>query len=101
MNRRRCRGAAGILFLLSFLFTGCPKVYRSETVWHADGSVDRAIYQDWEQTPEPVRRSETWQETTAAPEPQKQEKQGWSDPISKLHVKRRDEAGTYFDDCGR
>jgi hypothetical protein len=87
---------AGILILLSIFSYGCPRAYRSETVWYADGSVDRAIYQDRETTPESVRRSRVWLQTTSAPEPQKLERQGWSGPISKFPVKQPGEAGPYF-----
>jgi hypothetical protein len=94
MCRRPCRSKAGILFLLSLFSLGCPRVYRSETIWHADGTVNRAIYQEWEATPEPVRRSQVWQRTTAAPK-------GWSGPISRLPVKNSGEAGPYFAAWGR
>src|SRR5207302_4084693 len=95
MSRRPCWSATGVVFLLSILGCG-PRVYRSETAWHADGSVDRAIYQDWEHTPEAVRCSNAWQQTTAASDPKKLEKQGWTGPISKLPVKKNSEAGPYF-----
>jgi hypothetical protein len=87
---------AAVLLVLCVFSSGCPKVYRSETVWHADGSVDRAIYQDRDATPESVRRSKVWLQTTSAPDPQTLERRGWSSPISKFPVKKPGEAGPYF-----
>ncbi len=101
MNQRFSRSASGILFVFSIFSLGCPKAYRSETVWHADGSVDRSIYQEWGATPEPVRRSTAWQQTTAAPEPQALERSGWTGTISKLPVQKRGAAGPYFAAWGR
>jgi hypothetical protein len=80
---------------------GCLHVYRSETVWHADGSVDRAIYQDWNATPDSMRGSKAWQQTTSAPDPQKLDRQGWSGPISTLPVRPGSDGGSYFAAWGR
>jgi hypothetical protein len=87
-------GAAGILFLLSLFPLGCQKVYRSETTWHADGSVDRAIYQEWEATPKEARRPELWRQRTAA-------NKDWTGPIDQVPIKARGEAGPYFAAWGR
>jgi hypothetical protein len=94
MCRKANLHAAGFLLLLSIQPLGCQKVYRSETTWQADVSVDRAIYQEWEATPKEVRRRELWQQATAADKT-------WSGLIRNVPLKKRGEEGPYFAAWGR
>jgi hypothetical protein len=57
---------------------GCQRVlYRAETILHADGSVDRAIYQPLEATPKDDRDPKRWQRVTFSPPPERLDKEGW------------------------
>jgi hypothetical protein len=101
MKTRRRLNAGQLLLFLSVLSVGCQHVYRGETVWHADGSIDRAIYQESNATPEAVRRPDAWKQTTYAPDPPRLERQGWSGPISKLPLCPSDGDHSYFAAWGR
>jgi hypothetical protein len=75
-----------MLLLAGLFLTGCATVYRSETVLHDDGSIDRAIYQPAGDTPEAAKVRQAWDQTTYAPDPDGLEKQGQTGPISSLAV---------------
>jgi hypothetical protein len=88
------------LLSLTLFSLGCTRFYRCETVWNADGSVDRAIYQEAAATPEPTRRPQLWKQVTFAPSPDKLERDGWTGGITKLPV-RPDGSNSYFAAWGR
>lgn len=89
--------SSGRLWVLAFLVVGAAgcgqKLYRAETTLHADGSVDRAIYQLREETPEAALRPQIWKGTTHAPRigPEK-----WEGPIAKLPPADFDKDNPYF-----
>lgn len=57
------------VYFTCLLLAGCgAHEFRSETTLHSDGSVERAIYQPKEETPDEARSSESWQQTTWAGE---------------------------------
>jgi hypothetical protein len=76
--------------------TGCGGSYRAETVLHADGSIDRAVYQPYADTPEAVRRPGLWKQATFAAKPEDLDKQGWPDALTLLPAHARDEKHPYF-----
>jgi hypothetical protein len=76
--------------------TGCGGAYRAETVLHADGSIDRAIYQPYAHTPEAARRPGFWKQVTFAPKPEDLEKQAWPEALALLPVHGQDEKHPYF-----
>lgn len=87
-------GVTCVCALAASTFFGCgEKFYRSETTLHADGSVDRAIYQERNETPEEVLRPELWTRTTHAAliEPGK-----WNGLISELPEHAADQKHPYF-----
>jgi hypothetical protein len=90
----RLRAAVGVF--LALLLTGCPSVYRSETVLHSDGSVERAIYQELKDTPAQVQNPRLWKQTTFAPKPEELEKQGFAGPISHLPIHAAGKDFPYF-----
>ena len=55
------------LFLLAAVSGGCSEdYYRAETVLHADGSIERAVYQPIDHTPEAARQAKNWDHVTFA-----------------------------------
>lgn len=64
MTLRRRLSLAVTLTLLGTGIAGCRNTYRSDTVLHADGSVDRAIEQPQQTTPEAARQPGIWKEVT-------------------------------------
>jgi hypothetical protein len=95
------RTLGGILLLAGLFSTGCATVYRSETVLHDDGSIDRAIYQPGGDTPEAAKASPAWTQTTYAPDPDGLEKQGQTGPISSLAVLPPGQERPYFAAWGK
>lgn len=87
----------GIELLAAILLaaTGCD-VYRIETVLNSDGSVDRAIYQPAEGTPNVAQNAVLWKQITYAPPPDASEKAGWSGLIRDLPLKGPDKDRPYF-----
>jgi hypothetical protein len=81
---------------------GCQPVhYRSETELHADGTVERAIYQALGGTPEAILTSDRWQQTTYAPDPEALDKIGWPTSIKDFPKLPRDGKHPYFAAWGR
>lgn len=67
--RERCWRDLVIASFTCLVLVGCGvHEFRSETTLHSDGSVERAIYQPQNETPEPARSRELWQQTTWAGE---------------------------------
>lgn len=78
---------------------GCdPRYYRSETTLHDDGRVDRAIYQERNQTPAEALRPDVWTKTTAAP---RIDDENWEGSISALPVLPADQEQPYIAAWGR
>ncbi len=75
---------------------GCSSVHRSETTLRPDGSVERAIYQPWNATPESIRKSAAWKETIHAPDPNELERQDWSGKIPDLPRRDPSKSEAYF-----
>src|SRR5205823_3007242 len=78
------------------LFSGCLQVYRAETTVHANGRVERSIYQPLSETPEAAHRPERWHATTYPPPPADLEKEGWVGPISQWPVRPPKNGNSYF-----
>jgi hypothetical protein len=91
---RRCLAVA--VLLAAPLLTGCPSVYPSETVLHADGSIERAIYQEAKETPTEAKNPGLWKQTTFATTPDNLEKQGLLGPISHLPIRGNAKDLPYF-----
>ena len=66
-----------LLIVVCLAVTGCQKAYRAETILHADGRVERSIYQPANDTPAIVKLDPGWKQTTFAPNPDGLEHQGW------------------------
>jgi hypothetical protein len=82
-----------------FCLAGCSvDYYRAETTLHADGRVDRAIYQPRDKTPEAARASELWEQTAAAP---KVEPAQFPVSIAELPAAAESEQHPYFVASGR
>jgi hypothetical protein len=78
---------------------GCePKLYRAETVLHADGSVERAIYQGVEATTADAQKAGVWNGSTYAG---RIEHERWSGSIADLPQADRDERHSYFAAWGK
>jgi hypothetical protein len=86
MSREMRRPLACAGLLLALLSAGCQQVYRSETVLHPDGSVERAIYQEAKDTPAEAQNPRLWKQTTFAPKPEDLDKQGYVGPIAHLPI---------------
>ena len=85
----RCWRELVSLLLACALLTGCGvHEFRSETTLHADGSVERAIYQPKQETPETAQPSELWQQTTCAGEIRGDK---WSGSIRDLPIRAEPE----------
>jgi hypothetical protein len=83
------------VLLLGVAASGCQQTFRSETVLHDDGSVERAVYQPASQTPAAAQRPQVWKQVTAAPNPTELEKQGWAGPIAHLPIRAPDKEKEY------
>src|SRR5689334_20316340 len=83
------------VLLLGVAASGCQQTFRSETVLHDDGSVERAVYQPASQTPAAAQRPGVWKQVTAAPNPNELEKQGWAGPIAHLPIRAPDKEKEY------
>lgn len=93
MHRARTLTAAAIISVAVFTL-GCePKLFRAETVLHADGSVSRAIYQPADATTALAQKPGVWTGTTYADRinPNK-----WSGKIADLPQAARDDEHPYF-----
>jgi hypothetical protein len=90
-----------MLLLAGLGSAGCATVYRSETVLHDDGSVERAIYQPANDTPAAAKVEVVWKQATYAPDPDGLEKQGQSGPITSLAVLPAAQERPYFAAWGR
>ena len=76
--------------------TGCGGAYRAETTLHADGSLDRAVYQPADGTPDAARQAKLWKEITFAPKPDDLDRQGWPDALTMLPAHPQDQGHPYF-----
>jgi len=75
------------------LLAGCEaKIYRAETVVHPDGSINRAVYQPDDETPEAARGA-AWESTTFAPRVPHEK---WDQSIRELRPAVRDKDRPYF-----
>ncbi len=85
---------SGILAAAAPLLAGCEaRIYRAETVLHADGTVTRAIYQPTADTAAEVREPGVWKGTTFAKRiPHEQ----WSASIAELPATASDDDHPYF-----
>jgi hypothetical protein len=86
----------GMLLLAGLGSAGCATVYRSETVLHDDGSVERAIYQPSNDTPAGAKVPALWKQVTYVPDPDNLEKQGMAGPITRLPVLAQSQDHPYF-----
>ncbi len=84
------------VLLACALAAGCRATYRAETTLHADGRVERAIFQPLTDTPEAVRRPELWEQVTFAPESARLDEQELAHGIRGLAVKGPDKERPYF-----
>jgi hypothetical protein len=100
MNRLN-RFIPAVALVLAAVPAGCQSVYRSETVLHDDGSVERSIYQEAKETPAEVQNPRLWTQTTFAPKPDALEKQGFAGPIAYLPIQGSDPERPYFAAWGR
>jgi hypothetical protein len=76
--------------------TGCGKTFKAETVLHADGSIDRAVYQPADSTPDDARAAGVWRGTTFALPPDCLDKEGWPAALTALPPHDRGGDYTYF-----
>ena len=81
---------------LSCACTGCGGAYQAETVLHADGSLDRAVYQPALETPDGAKQAKLWKQITFGPKPDDLDKQGWPAGLTLLPVHAQDELHPYF-----
>lgn len=85
----RCWRELVTLLLACLLQAGCGvHEFRSETTLHPDGSVERAIYQPKQETPEAAQSSKLWQQTTWAGDIREDE---WSGSIRDLPIRAEPE----------
>ena len=84
------------VLLLGVAASGCRQDFRSETVLHDDGSVERAVYQPASETPAAVQLPPVWNLTTFAPNPEELERQGWPGPITRLPILPAAQQRPYF-----
>src|SRR5262249_9633945 len=97
MNRHLWRVLMAALVLSSTLSLGCPSsTYRSETVLHDDGSLDRAIYQPAGETPDAARKANLWQQITYAPNPDALKKANFMGAITDLPIREAGQETPYF-----
>lgn len=94
MRLRQTATIAAVAALCA-LATGCGR-YRAETTLHADGSLDRAIYQPADGTPEAARQAKLWKEITFAPGPDDLDRAGWPDALTMLPAHPQDNGHPYF-----
>jgi hypothetical protein len=84
------------VLLLGAAASGCRQDFRSETVLHDDGSVERAVYQPASETPAAAQRPPVWNQITFAPNPEELQKQGWPGPIAHLPILPAGQQRPYF-----
>lgn len=98
MSRPLTRSLAAALLVGGVLSLGCQtNVYRSETVLHDDGSVDRAVYQpDNDAFPEAARKDALWKQTTYAPNPDALKKMNFMGAISELPIQKPKNEGVPY-----
>jgi hypothetical protein len=76
---------------------GCQRVlYRAETILHEDGSVERAIYQPVDATPEAARDPTRWRRVTFAQSPDILDKQGWPVSLRQFPDHQHNDGYDYF-----
>jgi hypothetical protein len=96
MRRTVTPRAVGAFLLLAVAGPGCREAYRSETVLHDDGRVERAVYQPRSVTPEAVQLPSVWKQTTFVTNREELERQGITGPIAHLPIQTANQERPYF-----
>jgi hypothetical protein len=97
MDRPKLLRVLAVAALLGSGAAGCLRQeYRAETTLRPDGSLDRAIYQFTEGTPDEVQKPAAWTRYTYAPPPHILEREKAPIDIRQLPPHKPDKDHTYF-----
>ncbi|REK17191.1 MAG: hypothetical protein DWQ37_06900 [Planctomycetota bacterium] len=85
---------AGLTVAATLFLSGCEaRIFRAETVIHDDGSLERAVYQPADETPDDVQQADLWQQITYS---ERADHDKFTGPISELPYAAKDKDHPYF-----